>query len=139
MEFKRIDNVYAVRLDVGDEIIESLSLLCKKENIRTATVQGLGAVNDVTVGYYSLEEKKYFQKSFNQQFEMIALNGNITRKDDEPYLHLHIALSDENYKFYGGHLNRAVISITAEIFVTVLHGEVNRRINPETSLNVFDI
>lgn len=110
-----------------------------QEDIKSATVQGLGAVNDVDVGYYSLEEKRYFTKIFNQQFEMISLNGNITRKDGIPYLHLHIALSDENYKFYGGHLNRAVISITAEIYVNVLNGEVNRRINPETSLNILDI
>ena len=113
MEYKRIDDVYVVRLDVGDEIMTSLTDLCNKENIRSATVQGLGVVNDVTVGYYSLEEQRYFPKTFNQQFEMIALNGNITRKDGEPYLHLHIALSDGNYRFFGGHLNNAVISITA--------------------------
>ena len=139
MEYKRINDVFVVRLDVGDEIITSLTELCNAEDIKSATVQGLGAVNDVDVGYYSLEEKRYFTKIFNQQFEMISLNGNITRKDGIPYLHLHIALSDENYKFYGGHLNRAVISITAEIYVNVLNGEVNRRINPETSLNILDI
>lgn len=139
MEYKILDNVYVVRLNVGDEIIGSLSSLCETENIKSAMVQGIGAVNDVTVGYYSLEDNKYFTQTFNHQFEMIALNGNITRKDNEPYLHLHIALSDENYKFFGGHLNRAVISITAEIYVTTLNGEVNRRVNPETNLNILDI
>ena len=139
MEYKKIENVYVVRLDVGDEIFESLTKICKKENILSATVQGLGAVDDVTVGYYSISEEKYLNKTFNHQFEMIALNGNITKKDGEPYLHLHIALSDENFTFIGGHLNRAVISITAEIFITVLSEEVNRRINPKTKLNIFDI
>ena len=70
---------------------------------------------------------------------MISLNGNITRKDGCPYLHLHIALSDENYNLYGGHLNSAVISITAEIYINILNGEINRRVNPETSLNILDI
>lgn len=139
MEYKKFDNVYAVRLEPGDEIIASLTELCNKEKILSATVQGIGAVNDVTVGYYSLEEKRYFTKNFRQQFEMIALNGNVTRKDGEPYLHLHIALSDEHYKFYGGHLNNAVISITAEIYISALNGELNRRINPETSLSILDI
>ncbi len=139
MEYKRTDNVCVVRLDVGDEIVESLTQLCIAEGIKSATVQGLGAVNDVSVGYYSLEEKKYFPEVFKKQFEMIALNGNITRKDDMPYLHLHIALSDENYKFYGGHLNYAVISITAEIYVNILDCNINRRVNPETGLNILDI
>lgn len=139
MEYKLIDNTYVVRLDVGDEIMESLTALCKKEDIKAATVQGLGATNNVTVGYYSTVAKKYFPKTFNQQFEIISLNGNISVKDDEPYLHLHIALSDENYTFFGGHLNNAVISITAEIFVTKLNGMLNRRVNEETQLNIFDI
>ena len=139
MEYKLIDNTYVVRLDVGDEIMESLTILCKNENIQAATVQGLGATNNVTVGYYSTVAKKYFPKTFNQQFEIISLNGNISVKDNKPYLHLHIALSDENYTFFGGHLNSAVISITAEIFVTKLNGSVNRRVNEDTKLNIFDI
>ena len=34
MEYKLIDNTYVVRLDVGDEIMESLTALCKKEDIK---------------------------------------------------------------------------------------------------------
>ena len=139
MKYKLIDNTYVVRLEVGDEIITSLTSLCKAENIQAATVQGLGAVDNVTVGYYSTAENRYLTKTFNKQFEMIALNGNISVKDDEPYLHLHIALSDENYMFFGGHLNSAVISITAEIFVTKIDGIIGRRVNEETKLNIFDI
>ena len=74
MEYKLIENTYVVRLDVGDEIMESLTKLCKNENIQAATVQGLGATNNVTVGYYSTVVKKYFPKTFNQQFEIISLN-----------------------------------------------------------------
>lgn len=139
MEYKKIDSVYAVRLEPGEEIVASLAELCEKEKIMAATVQGIGAVNDVNIGYYSLEEKRYFPERLKKQFEMISLNGNITRKDGCPYLHLHIALSDENYNLYGGHLNSAVISITAEIYINILNGEINRRVNPETSLNILDI
>ena len=139
MEYKLIDNTYVVRLDVGDEIMLSLADLCRKEKIKAASVQGIGATDNVTVGYYSTAEKRYFNKTFNQQFEIISLNGNISEKDGEPYLHLHIALSDENYLFYGGHLNNAVISITAEIFVTKLDGSINRRVNTKTNLNIFDV
>ena len=139
MEYKVIDNTYVVRLDVGDEIMESLTVLCKKENIKAATVQGLGATDNVTVGYYSTVANRYFSRTFNEQFEIISLNGNISVKDNEPYLHLHIALSDENYTFFGGHLNNAVISITAEIFVVKLDGIIGRRVNEKTNLNIFDV
>ena len=139
MNYIKTDNIYVVRLDIGDEILSSLTQLCNAENICTAAVQGIGAVDNVTVGFYSTEEKKYFSKTFNQQFEIVSLNGNVTRKDDEPYLHLHIALSDGNYNVCGGHLNSAVVSVTAEIFITVLSETVSRKVNSETKLNIFDI
>lgn len=139
MKYQRMNDTYAVRLEVGDEIIKSIAELCKKEGIKTAVVRGIGAVNRVDIGYYSTEDMMYHNKVFEHQYEIIDLNGNITVKNDEPYLHLHIALSDENYSFIGGHLNSAVISITGEIFITVADGVIERRINPDTGLNILDV
>lgn len=139
MKYQRIDNTYVVRLEIGDEILDSLSKLCMQESIYAATVQGLGAVDIADIGYYSTEDNVYHTKTFNKQLEMITLNGNVSVKNGEPYLHLHGAFSDENYTMIAGHLNKAQISITAEIFVTVFSGEINRRVSEETGLNIFDI
>lgn len=139
MKVKRIENTFVVRLEIGDEIIDSLSNLSVQENIKAATVQGLGAVDKIDIGYYSTEDKIYHTAEYNKQMEMITLNGNISVKDGEPYLHLHAAFSDERYSMIAGHLNKAYISITAEIFVTVLNGEINRTVSKQTGLNIFDI
>lgn len=139
MKYERINDTYVIRLEVGDEIVAAIKELCKAEKIKTATVRGIGAVNKAEIGYYSTDDQRYHSKSFEHQYEMIDLNGNVTTKDGDPYIHLHVALSDENYSFIGGHLNSAVISITAEIFVTVLDGVISRRINPDTGLNILDI
>lgn len=139
MNYKRIDNVYVVKLEIGDEIVESLTELCKKENITAGTIQGLGAVDEIDIGYYSMQDKVYHTATYNKQLEMITLNGNISVKESLPYLHLHGAFSDEKYTMVAGHLNKVRISITAEIFVTVLNGIVTRTVSKETGLNVFDI
>ena len=139
MKVKQIDNVYVVRLEIGDEIFESLTTLSKQENIKAATVQGLGAVDKIDIGYYSTDDNIYHTTEYNKQMEIISLNGNISVKNGEPYLHLHGAFSDEKYSMIAGHLNKAFISITAEIFVTVLGGEIIRGVNKQTGLNVFDI
>ncbi len=139
MKVKKIDNVFVLRLEVGDEITECLIQLCKSYNITAATVQGIGAADKVTVGYYSLDERQYFTKTYEKQMEMTSLSGNISVKNSEPYLHLHATFTDENYSAVGGHLNSATVSVTAELFVTCLNGVIDRRVNLENGLNIFDI
>lgn len=139
MKYKKFDNTYIVRLQVGDEICEKLLQLAKEENIRLASISGLGAVNEFTVGVYNTEEKKYYANEFSGAYEIVSLTGTLTRKDDEPYLHAHFAAGDDKGNVVGGHLNRAIISATAEIVINVIDGEVGRRFDDETGLNIFDI
>ena len=58
--------------------------------------------------------------------EITSLIGNITVKNGEPYVHLHITVAGKGGNVYGGHLLKTVISATAEIFITVLPGTVER-------------
>ena len=75
--------------------------------------------------------------------EITALIGNISRQEgaDAPYLHLHITLAKAGGQAVGGHLNRAVISATSELFVRKLPGVIGRFADPETGLNLtrFDL
>lgn len=139
MFYKKDGNVYALMPEIGEDVITVLTELCEKENIAYAHVSGIGAVSKATVGFYSLSEHQYLSKTFDEPMEMVSLLGNITRKDGKPYLHLHASFSDRDCRVVGGHLNKAVIGVTAEIFVTVIDGEMGRKINPVTGLNIFDI
>ena len=38
----------------------------------------------------------------------------------------------------GGHLNRAVISLTGEIFIQIVDGCVDRKLDPELNINLLD-
>ena len=37
----------------------------------------------------------------------------------------------------GGHLNRAVVSVTCEMVIRILSGAVDRRPDPETGINLL--
>ena len=73
------------------------------------------AINDFTAGVYNTVTKEYHSIQFQGAFEIVSLTGTVTRKDGDVYLHLHIAAGDEEGLVHGGHLNRAIISATAEI------------------------
>lgn len=139
MFYKKDGKVIALRLEIGEDVITALTELCEKENIVYGQVSGIGAVKKVTVGLYSVSEQKYYSTTFEEAMEMVSLLGNISRKDGKPYLHLHASFSNNECRVIGGHLNEAVISATAEIIVTVFDGEMGRRTDPMTGLNIFDI
>ena len=48
-----------------------------------------------------------------------------------------MSAADSTGRVVGGHLNRAVISATCELFVRTLPGTVERRLDEETGLNLY--
>lgn len=138
MEYKCFGNTVAVRMDAGDEIIEQLHTIIDSEKIKFAQINALGAIKEFTIGAYSVPEQKYYKKDYEGCWELVSLHGNVTQKDGEPYLHLHIGAGDESGAMVGGHLNRAVIGGTCEMFITIYDGTVGRNKDPITGLQVFD-
>ncbi len=137
MEYRRFDNDIVVRMDVGEEILETLKQVCLKENVKLASVSGIGACDHFVAGVYSIPEQKYYKNEFNGVFEITALVGNISTMNGEFYSHLHITCAGQDCKCLGGHLNEARISATCEMFIKVIDGSVDRVKNENTGINVF--
>lgn len=137
MEYSKFGNDFVVRLNRGEEVIAKLKELCKEENIKLAEITGLGASNLVEIGIFNPGTKEYSTKTFEGMFEITSLVGNVTRKDGEVYLHIHINFGDENGIVRGGHLVQAKISATSEIIVRKIDGEVGRKLSDEIGLNLL--
>ena len=114
MEYKRFGNKILVRVDKGEDIVTALKALAAKENVKVASVSGLGAVNDVTVGLFVTGEKTYRSNRFTGDMEIVSLTGSVTSMKGAPYLHLHMSVADHDGTVVGGHLDRAVVSATCE-------------------------
>ena len=124
MDYRRFGKTIIARIDKGEEILTQLKNIALKEDIKLASVRALGATDDFTVGVFKVDEKKYYANHFTGDFEIVSLTGTITTQRGRPYTHLHMAVSDLAGRCYGGHLNRAVVSATAEIIITTIPGEV---------------
>lgn len=125
MEYKRFGNRIALRLDPGDEIIASLERLAALERIGNATISGIGATDSFVVGAYDLSLGDYVRRERSTNCEIASLSGNIARDAGKPRIHAHMVAAGPD-GVEGGHLFRAVVSITAEIFVDVAEGRLRR-------------
>lgn len=137
MEYRKFGNTLVVRIDKGEEILESVKVLAEKENIKLASIQALGAINDFTVGVLDTATRQYKSNSFTGAYEIVSLTGTINTKNDAFYCHLHLSAGNDKGEVFGGHLNRAVVSATCEMIVTLIDGRVDREFSDEIGLNLF--
>ncbi len=137
MEYRRFNNTIVARIDRGEEILEKIKEIALKEDIKLANVNALGATNDFTVGVFKVDEKKYYSNSFKGNFEIVSLTGSINTMNDEFYTHIHMSCGNDLGEVFGGHLNRAVVSATCEMFINIIDGRVDRYFDNEVGLNLF--
>mgnify|MGYP002626978029 CR=1 FL=1 len=137
MEYRCLDGTFVLRLDPGDEVMESLRLLCERENIRLGTVYGLGAADRAELGLYRVDEKRLYPRVFEGPMEITSITGNITDQEGAVYLHLHATLCGADLQAVGGHLLSCRIAATGELFVHPMKGQVHRQKDDYTGLNIF--
>ncbi len=138
MEYRRFGNDYVIRFQKGEDIVCSMMELCRKEGIRLGSVSGLGATNEVTLGVFNTAKQQYEKAVLTGDFEITSCIGNVSTMNGETYLHLHMNVADPVRGIIaGGHLNRAVISLTGEFFIHAIDGTGEREFSPEVGLNLF--
>lgn len=126
------------RLDCGSDLLESLTAICKQNDIRLGRVAAIGAVQKACIGYYHQDSRKYEFKHFDQHLEILSVTGNISLKDGEPIVHAHITLSDSDGRAFGGHLASGTIVFACEYSIEELDGPVlERGFDDETGLPLW--
>lgn len=137
MEYRRFKDTIILRIDPEEEICNLIMEIAEKEGIMLAEISGLGAVNEFTTGLFDTVKKEYLANHFQGAFEIVSLTGTLTRKEGKPYLHAHMSVEDREGKVIGGHLNRAVVSATAEIVIRIIDGTVERQMSEKIGLNLL--
>ena len=139
MEYKRIGDKIVFRLEMGDRLMESAQKIAANENVKLASISGIGACSKIEMGYIDLSIKEYIFKTFEGNMEILQATGNITLKDGEPFPHIHISVANEECKAFGGHLNEATISATFEGIMQIIDHEIHREFNEDLGLALMNV
>ena len=139
MEYKKIEDKIVFRLEMGEGLMESTQRIATAENVKLASINGIGACSKIEMGYIDLSIKEYVFKTFEGNLEILQATGNITLKDGEPFPHIHISVANEDCKAFGGHLNEAIISATFEGVMQIMDHEINREFNEDLGLALMNV
>lgn len=140
MQFSKTStNKFLLRLEKGEEVVGSLKKFCQKQKIKNAAFSGLGSVEDPVLAHYRVDTKKYSEKKLNGIFEVTNLTGNAGLFEDEPLVHAHVSLSDDEMKAFGGHVISMEVSATMEIMLIDLKSSYKKSYNEEIGLKLWDL
>lgn len=119
------------RLRKGQDLVAELTRVCKENDITRGTVQVIGALEKAELGYYNQQTFKYEAHPVDKNVELLAGMGNISMKDGEVFVHLHLTLSDDTGAALGGHAMEGCIIFAAEAFIREVKGAPLNRVYDE--------
>lgn len=132
---KNENGIWIIVLDKDQKLLSTLTDIIEKENIKGGHLSAIGAIKNAELGFYHLDQKDYEKKLFDQgDFELVSLNGNVSLKDGQTYVHAHAALGKSDFSLIGGHLFEAEVAVTAEIYLTPFGAMPERQLQEDIGL-----
>ena len=135
MESNSLGRVHFIRIDKDQDLFTTLENWAIENKIKSGHLSGIGALKDVELGFYHLEQKYYDRKLFPKEAELLSLEGNLTYLEGKPYFHIHAVLGDEEFRAFGGHLFSAKVAVTCEVNFREFDHETSRIFNENIGLN----
>jgi len=136
----KIEKTIVGRLSEGMDLLESLKKVVEEHGIRGGEISLIGSLKKVRIGYYSRSEGKYIVKEGEGFFELVSCMGNISWRDGEPVVHIHMAAASLDGKIYLGHvLEGNIVDATVEYVIHVFRDGIERRYDEETGLYQLNV
>lgn len=127
------------RLAPGEEIHAALKALARAREIPSASLSGLGAVNDVTLALYDPVRRAYVETRLVEDLEVSTMTGNIAWLGEEPIIHVHGVVSRADCSAAAGHIMRGVVSLTLEVMLQIYPERIQRSPDAATGLNLLNL
>ncbi|MEX0913148.1 MAG: PPC domain-containing DNA-binding protein [Candidatus Paceibacterota bacterium] len=134
MKYTRDKDIYVIRIDRGEEVIDSLVNFCLEEGIDNAVFSGIGAVSSLSCGYYNLEEKKYYFSQYETMLEAVSLTGNVALKEGRPFVHVHGVFTGTDNQAFGGHIEKMTAGVVVELVLQKLSTSIRRELEEDIGL-----
>ena len=126
------------RLDTGSDLVVEIERFCAEQGVLAGQVTVIGAVRRARYAYYEQDEHRYRELGSDTHHEIVGFTGNISLRDDRPFLHAHATFADADGATVGGHLVKGCEVFAAEVMIRELAGvSLVRTHDDETGLALW--
>jgi predicted DNA-binding protein with PD1-like motif len=126
------------RLETGSDLVEEIERFCAEQGITAAQVVVIGAVRRARYAYYEQDDHRYRELETDTHHEIVGFTGNVSLRDDRPFLHAHATFADADGACVGGHLLRGIEVFAAEVMIREMDGvSLVRHPDPATGLALW--
>ena len=126
------------RLATGSDLVDEIERHCAEQGITAAQVTVIGAVRRARYAYYEQGDHRYLELASDTHHEVVGFTGNVSLRDDRPFLHAHATFADADGACVGGHLLRGTEVFAAEVMIRELSGvSLVRVADEETGLALW--
>ena len=129
---------FVARLPTGSDLIGEIERFCLEHDVLAAQVTAIGAVRHASFAHYDQEEKRYLELESSTHREIVGFTGNVSIRDDRPFLHAHASFADATGAAVGGHLIAGTEVFMVEVMVREITGvSLVRNLDETTGLHVW--
>ena len=116
------------KLPFKSDMLRELNKVAAEQGVKAGTVQVMGSLRRARLSFYDQTVRAYQELDFDAPHEIVASSGNISIRDDKPFVHLHLAVSGNGGVVVGGHCLQGCSVYAVEFTITPFGGEAPRRV-----------
>ena len=142
MEYRKFGDAYYLRVDRGEEIVQSILDVCRNEGLASASFSGIGGCSEAEIQTFIPEEGAFEVRHLSGMLELVSLNGNVISDHSELSSHAHATFAykeGDEHHVSAGHVKSITVLYTGEIELRpVLGGSIMKKFDPETGTGFWD-
>jgi predicted DNA-binding protein with PD1-like motif len=126
------------RLPHGGDLLEEIAAVADAQGMRAAELRAIGALRTARLAFYDQSEHTYGEFAVDEPVEILAVLGNVSRKDGATFVHAHATLSGHSGACVGGHVAPGCEIFACELILQELVGEpLEREFDEVTGLALW--
>lgn len=110
-----------VSLERGEDLLDGLNRAVADLGFRAATLQVIGGLAQAVLGYLDPSTAEYTTVTTGH-VEIASGLGNVSLRDGDPFIHLHLVVSGPDGAALGGHAMDGCTAFVVEAYLRELSG-----------------